>query len=159
MTEIDINLIKDKTYDIKESCPKKTAMVRRSLLKYGQLKPVIVFKDKDDMFQLITGSTLLAQMRELEYKTVWALDIGERTLLQQVDICNSLDQSVRDVHVLKFANLIDEKMTGHADEGIAIELGIGLMQVKVLRDILKLKWNYEQQKDNTQQILFSDENS
>lgn len=159
MTEIDINLIKPKTFDIKEACPFKTIKVRLSLEKYKQqFKPLLVYRDGDE-YQLVMGTTLLNEMKALGYKTAWVLDVGKKTLIEQVDICNLLDESVRDIDILKYAQFIVELNTaGVTDEEVSQMLHVPLMKVKVYKDLLSLKWTYEAGRDTTQQILFADEN-
>lgn len=156
MKLVNIDLIKPKKYDIKEQCQHKEKLVERSLLKHKtQFKPILVYETPDGGYQLIQGGTLLKKMKELGYKEIWILDIGMKTIAESLDICNTLDASVRDIDILKFAKfIIDSEIP---DEKIADELGINVMQIRVYKDLLNLKFTYEENKDKSQKSLFDEE--
>lgn len=152
VTKVDINTLVDKPFDIKEECPFKFKKVKDSIIKYGQLKPVIVYED-DMFFRVVSGSGTFRAMKEVGGDAIWINVIDKPTVLERIDISNLLGESVRDIDTLKFATLISDLSQDYNDEQIATKLNVQLMQVKVLKDLLNLKFTYEAKKDNSQQAF------
>lgn len=152
--KVELITLVDKPFDIKEVCPFKYKKVKDSLDKYGQLKPVIVYETETaGNYQIISGSSIYRAMKDIHCNDIWINVVKKPTVLERIDISNLLGQSVRDLDTLKFATLISDLSQNYTDEQIAYQLNVQLMQVKVLKDLLNLKFTYEAKKDNSQQAF------
>jgi hypothetical protein len=51
--------------------------LKKSLIKYGQLKNIVVHREKKDEYTLVEGSAILATMKELGHQKIWCKVITE----------------------------------------------------------------------------------
>lgn len=151
LQQISVDNINQKSFELKEFCDAKKQKVKRLLLKYGQLKPIIVCA-KNERYKLISGKTVLECAKELNFKTVWCLVIEPKNKDEEIDISYNMAQSARDINVLVLADEI-QKLNDKTDEQIANDLGIKPLEVYVLKTLLKVEANFQLKRDTTQQQI------
>ena len=156
MKKININLIKDKEFSFKDICQAKNGKTKISLTKYGQIKPLIVQKNEDESYTLISGETLLNAMKEQAFTECYIIEFNNLTMLQKIDISNALSESVRNINILKLANYI-EQIPELTNEEIAAQLSMKHKQIVVLRDLLKLAFTFKISKNEDQFTMFGEE--
>lgn len=154
--EIDIYNIKLNGLNYKEKCNVKRLMILNSIKKHGQIYPIIVYKKSND-FVMVKGHTVLDCLLDLDFKKAFVLEIPYTNELESLSVNFMLNQSTRDVNILLLACLIEKLKGNETEEQLADIFGMKPQQVLVLKDLLKLEFVVNLQKDNSQVKMFEDE--
>lgn len=153
--KINISEIKESGFSLKDFCHVKKKLIKQTLLKYGQIIPILVYKrELFNDYVAVKGGLVLQCMSELEMNEVFVCLLPIKSDLEAVALNYAVSESANDINALKLAVFVEELNFKHSHEEICKAFGITHEQFLVLKDMLKLDFVVSSRKDNSQQTLF-----
>lgn len=158
MITVDITQLIPSKRQYKELSEFKHDRLLYSLQRWGQLKPILVSKIHQDIFEdqlpgeynIIKGNELFNCMRKLDIKTVWIHEMKELEELEEIHLRETLDITPREIDVLLYADVVADLDKRYGLTHVAEALKKKYGELVILNDLLNLKLIVKQKSDNSQ---------
>ena len=149
--ELDINLLLENNIDLKEKNVRVEKKLSESLLKFGQIYPVIV---NAGTYNIVKGMSLVRAMKKIGFKTAFVNEVEVNNSIELLTFKKLLYDSCDDINILSLASVITELNKTNDINKIHQITKIHIKELINMVDLLKLDNLIKEKNNNKQQTLF-----